>query len=333
MVFCRSTTKMPPRRGWNCTPSAFSRIAGARRRCALARQVGAARNANSDKLRKREHATRSVSRAGDAETQPENIEHPTPLRASRHSTPLSREQASNIELLPRPPSLRRWAFDARSRFIGVGCSMFPCIRARPLAQILLDTKEGPEHVFKREKNNAARLRLNNRSGSMARPVRLTLRSIFFTFLLPGTVTVVIPYFVVFGGHIDRLESWTLWHYLSLLPIIVGAGILFWCVWDFAVAGRGTLAPVDPPKHLVVRGLYRYVRNPMSVGVVSILFGEALLFWSLSLLCYAIVFFIITHLFVVLYEEPALRRQFGESYEAYRRSVPRWLPHAPHESAV
>jgi hypothetical protein len=81
---------------------------------------------------------------------------------------------------------------------------------------------------------------------------LTLRSIFFTFLLPGTVTVVIPYFVVFGGHIDRLESWTLWHYLSLLPIIVGAGILFWCVWDFAVAGRGTLAPVDPPKHLVVR---------------------------------------------------------------------------------
>jgi hypothetical protein len=94
-----------------------------------ARRVGAARNANSDKLRKREHATRSVSRAGDAETQPENIEHPTPLRASRHSTPLSREQASNIELLPRPPSLRRWAFDARSRFIGVGCSMFPCIRA------------------------------------------------------------------------------------------------------------------------------------------------------------------------------------------------------------
>ena len=165
------------------------------------------------------------------------------------------------------------------------------------------------------------------------PVMLTLRSIFFTFLLPGTVTVVIPYFVVFGGHIDRLESWTLWHYLSLLPIIVGAGILFWCVWDFAVAGRGTLAPVDPPKHLVVRGLYRYVRNPMSMGVVSILFGEALLFWAFSLLCYAIVFFIITHLFVVLYEEPALRRQFGESYEAYRRSVPRWLPHVPHESAV
>ena len=212
-------------------------------------------------------------------------------------------------------------------------SVYSRLRARPLAQILLDTKEGPEHVFKREKNNAARLRLNNRSGSMARPVMLTLRSIFFTFLLPGTVTVVIPYFVVFGGHIDRLESWTLWHYLSLLPIIVGAGILFWCVWDFAVAGRGTLAPVDPPKHLVVRGLYRYVRNPMSVGVVSILFGEALLFWSLSLLCYAIVFFIITHLFVVLHEEPALRRQFGESYEAYRRSVPRWLPHVPHESAV
>ena len=162
---------------------------------------------------------------------------------------------------------------------------------------------------------------------------LALRSIFFTFLLPGTVTVLIPYFVVFGGRVDYQRTWGLQCYLSLLPISIGAGILVWCIWDFAVVGRGTLAPVDPPKHLVVRGLYRYVRNPMYVGVVSILFGESLFFWSLSLLCYAIVFFITAHLFVVLYEEPALLRQFGQSYEAYRHGVHRWLPHTPNESAA
>ena len=117
------TARLPP------SPALRAPAVAALWRGKSARRVGAARNANSDKLRKREHATRSVSRAGDAETQPENIEHPTPLRASRHSTPLSREQASNIELLPRPPSLRCLAFDARSRFIRVGCSMFPCIRA------------------------------------------------------------------------------------------------------------------------------------------------------------------------------------------------------------
>ena len=73
-----------------------------------------------------------------------------------------------------------------------------------------------------------------------------------------------------------------------------------------------MAPVDPPRHLVVRGLYRYVRNPMYVGVIAILLGEALLFGSLTLLWYAAAFFAVAHLFVVLYEEPALRGQFGES---------------------
>jgi protein-S-isoprenylcysteine O-methyltransferase Ste14 len=162
---------------------------------------------------------------------------------------------------------------------------------------------------------------------------LTLRSIFFTFLLPGTVTVVIPYLIISDGWIDHPGSRTLWSYLGLLPISAGAGILFRCIWDFAVAGRGTLAPVDPPKHLVVRGLYRYVRNPMYVGVVSILLGESLFFGSLSLLSYTIAFFIFAHLFVVLYEEPVLLRKFGKSYEAYRDLVHRWLPRIPHDSAA
>jgi protein-S-isoprenylcysteine O-methyltransferase Ste14 len=162
---------------------------------------------------------------------------------------------------------------------------------------------------------------------------LFLRNIFFTFLFPGTITLVIPYVMVSDGGIGYPGSRALWCYLGVLPVGVGAGILFQCIWDFAVTGRGTLAPVDPPRHLVVRGLYRYVRNPMYVGVVSILLGESLFFGSLWLLGYAIAFFIFAHLFVVLYEEPALLRKFGESYEAYRQRVHRWLPRSSHDAAV
>lgn len=162
---------------------------------------------------------------------------------------------------------------------------------------------------------------------------LTLRSIFFTFLFPGTVTVLVPYLILSGSRPAGVDEWSLRHFLSLPFIGLGAGILFRCIWDFAVAGRGTLAPIDPPKHLVVRGLYRYVRNPMYVGVVLMLFAEALFFWSPELAYYAIGVFSMVHLFVVLYEEPTLRRQFGGSYEAYRGQVPRWIPHVPREPAA
>lgn len=101
---------------------------------------------------------------------------------------------------------------------------------------------------------------------------LAIRSIFFALLLPGTVTVLIPYLIASSRGPIRIEYWTLWQYLSLLLIIVGTGIVIWCIRDFAVVGRGTLAPIDPPKHLVVRGPYRYVRNPMYGGVFSILLG-------------------------------------------------------------
>ncbi len=158
---------------------------------------------------------------------------------------------------------------------------------------------------------------------------LFLRSIFFTVLIPGTVTVVVPYLIVSRG--ARTPSSLNW--IGVLPIGVGAAVLFRCIWDFAVAGRGTLAPVDPPTRLVVRGLYRYVRNPMYVGVVLALLGEALLFASVPLLIHATVTLVVVHLFVVFYEEPALRRRFGESYEEYTRTVHRWLPWRSHESAA
>lgn len=106
---------------------------------------------------------------------------------------------------------------------------------------------------------------------------------------------------------------------------MGAAGLLWCIWQFFSEGRGTLAPIDAPKHLVVRGLYQYVRNPMYVSVVTMLLGEAIVFLSTPIVIEAGIFMVLANLFVVFYEEPALRRQFGESYERYLQTVGRWIP--------
>ena len=151
---------------------------------------------------------------------------------------------------------------------------------------------------------------------------LVLRSIFFALLLPGTATLLIPYFILSRRGVPH---WDAIGFAGLVATLVGASILIRCIVDFARLGRGTLAPVDPPKELVVRGLYRYVRNPMYVGVVLVLLGESTLFRSTDLLLYTGVFFLIVNLFVMLYEEPTLRARFGESYEQYRRTVGRWIP--------
>ena len=154
---------------------------------------------------------------------------------------------------------------------------------------------------------------------------LLLRSIFFTFLLPGTVTVLIPYWIISSSGTGAFSSYHLFRYFGLPLIVIGAAGLLWCVWEFFSEGRGTLAPVDPPRHLVVRGLYRYVRNPMYVSVVTILIGEAILFLSTRVLIEAGVFSGLAYLFVVFYEEPVLRRQFGDPYERYLNKVGRWIP--------
>src|SRR5215470_2114162 len=124
---------------------------------------------------------------------------------------------------------------------------------------------------------------------------LFLRSLFFTLILPGSVTILFPYLLLSRQRLTLLPPWGIAQTLSLLPIAAGGLILFRCIWDFAVIGRGTLAPVDPPKVLVVQGLYRYVRNPMYVGVLLVLLGEAALFESATLLAYTAVFFIVTNL--------------------------------------
>jgi len=161
---------------------------------------------------------------------------------------------------------------------------------------------------------------------------LLLRSVFFTILLPGTVAGLIPYNIVSRRAGEPVAHWGPAQYAALVPIAVGAAILLRCIWEFARQGRGTLAPVDPPRHLVVTGLYRHVRNPMYLGVLLVLLGESTLFSSLTLLKYAAGFALIAHLFVLLYEEPALRARFGDSYERYRQSVRRWIPGRPYSGS-
>jgi len=106
-------------------------------------------------------------------------------------------------------------------------------------------------------------------------------------------------------------------------VVVGVIVLLRCVWDFFATGKGTLGPTDPSCVLVVGGLYRFTPNPMYNGVLAVIVGEAWLFDSVSLIKYALLVLVLFHLFVVLYEEPALTSQFGDSYRVYRRAVPRW----------
>jgi protein-S-isoprenylcysteine O-methyltransferase Ste14 len=112
--------------------------------------------------------------------------------------------------------------------------------------------------------------------------------------------------------------------LGLIPLALGVVLLFWCVRDFYVAGKGTLAPWTPPQDLVVVGLYRLSRNPMYIAVLLVLLGWAVAFRSRPLAFYALALAIAFHLRVVLHEEPFLARTHGERWTQYRARVPRWF---------
>jgi len=156
---------------------------------------------------------------------------------------------------------------------------------------------------------------------------LALRSLFWTVALPGMVAGYIPWRYV-GLRYANVSWRDPVQLIGLLLVVIGAGVLATCIWEFARSGRGTLAPVDPPKHLVVQGLYRYVRNPMYVGVTTILLGELLIAQTAALAMYCAGWFGAVNLFIIGYEEPTLRRHFGDSYAQYSRSVSRWIPRLP-----
>jgi protein-S-isoprenylcysteine O-methyltransferase Ste14 len=153
--------------------------------------------------------------------------------------------------------------------------------------------------------------------------RLMFRAALATLLLPGTVTLLVPYLLL---RQSGVTEWPRVSALGVLAIVAGAAgfaLLLHSIWAFAYHGRGTLAPLDPTRELVVKGMYRYTRNPMYTGVVVVLLSEALLFGSRGLLLYAVMAFLWFHLFVLFYEEPRLRAQFGDSFSEYVKKVPRW----------
>ena len=154
---------------------------------------------------------------------------------------------------------------------------------------------------------------------------LLLKTLLYTILLPCTIVVWLPLYLLSSTGELRRPTWDALSILGLIPAAFAFAIFVWCTYDFMKHGRGTPNPLDPPKVVVARGPYRRVRNPMYVSVMFIIAFEALLFRSSTLLVYLVMVLVCFHLFVVLYEEPALVRSFGASYENYRREVPRWLP--------
>jgi protein-S-isoprenylcysteine O-methyltransferase Ste14 len=149
------------------------------------------------------------------------------------------------------------------------------------------------------------------------------KTAIFSVVVPGSVGLWVPYSLQKSAE-NRLPFPLLQSTLGGLLLLAGVAIYLWCAWDFAVKGFGTPAPIDAPKVLVINGLYRFTRNPMYVGVSSMIAGQGIFFGSQAIATYFCAVVLFFNLFVLLYEEPALRRQFGEQYEEYCRRVPRWL---------
>jgi protein-S-isoprenylcysteine O-methyltransferase Ste14 len=150
-----------------------------------------------------------------------------------------------------------------------------------------------------------------------------LKTFVFTLIAPGTFAGLVPYLVVTHFSSGHLGSHSFIPTIGILVFGIGVSTYLYCAWEFARA-HGTPAPIDPPKELVVKGLYRLTRNPMYVGVLCILLGESMFFVSVSLLLYMGFVFIVFELFITLYEEPTLARLFGGAYKQYRNRVPRWF---------
>ena len=150
-------------------------------------------------------------------------------------------------------------------------------------------------------------------------------SLIFIAIAPGTVAGLIPYAITGWRPRPALFQIPFSRVLGAIVLAGGLAILLDSFLRFALEGRGTPSPVVPTEKLVVTGLYRYVRNPMYVAVLSIIVGQAFVFGSAPLLAYAALVAVLFHAFVIGYEEPTLRRQFGKSYEDYCSHVARWRP--------
>ena len=156
-----------------------------------------------------------------------------------------------------------------------------------------------------------------------------IKTLLWSIFVPGTIIVLVPYMLL-SSRIDSFRmNLSAFRFFGLIPILAGVMIYIWCAWDFTFIGKGTPAPFDPPKELVVKGPYQYVRNPMYMFVALALIGEAIIFETTILVLFAALAVTFLHFWVVLYEEPTLKGKFGESYERYCERVSRWLPRIGH----
>jgi len=148
-------------------------------------------------------------------------------------------------------------------------------------------------------------------------------------ILPVTVVVFIPWGLQWVARKPFRWDGGFWPWIGVWLIANGVALAAWCVNLFNVQGQGTPLPLDPPKRFVLAGPYRYVRNPMMLGMMLILVGEALVMESRSVCLYALALALAAHLVVCCWEEPDLTRRFGQAYREYRKQVPRWIPRLPH----
>ncbi len=153
---------------------------------------------------------------------------------------------------------------------------------------------------------------------------LFAKASLFTLLVPGSVVVLVPYLFLADLSLSAIDFLGV-GLLGLPPLVLGAALYLRCAYDFAWSGRGTPLPIDAPSQLVISGPYRYSRNAMYVGILTILAGEALLYRDLQLLFYLLGMTVLFNIIIFGYEERVLRRQFGEAYARYCETVPRWIP--------
>lgn len=154
---------------------------------------------------------------------------------------------------------------------------------------------------------------------------LLLRNLIFTILQPGLVAGLFPYLIL-GSRVKQIFSqyFRLPQYFGSIIFFIGLIIMIKTILQFAFEGEGTLSPADPTRRLVVRGLYQYSRNPMYIGVMAMLIGEAVFFEGGGLWLYVLFVGIAFNIFILLVEEPRLKRDFEEEYEQYKQKVRRWL---------
>lgn len=154
---------------------------------------------------------------------------------------------------------------------------------------------------------------------------LSLKTGAAIIVVPGGACGLIPYYILIAAHVPLTPTFSLLQFIAVLVAAVGVYLILWVSAAFVRQGKGTPIPIEPPTRLVITGLYRYVRNSMYVGAILLILGEAVYFSCLWLVIYAGGLWALFHTFMLIFEEPQLKRRFGTDYEQYLSEVPRWIP--------